>query len=157
MSCEKELEQLARDLINRGSRWFKGNNINVLQAFIRDEGKCVYCGKELWKVFGIASCGDHLLPKSRYHDLSQRVENLVAACAECNYIKRDYDPSGWEGSLKSEITEQVRLEFIATAKKVIEERREKDNWKNEFEAAKVLFWEAVEKYRRCRESASVAA
>jgi len=156
MPCEKELEQLARDLINGPSRWFKGNNINVLQAFIRDEGKCVYCGKELWKVFGAASCGDHLLPKSLYHDLAQRVENLVAACAECNHIKRDYDPSGWGGSMKGEITDQVRLEFITKAKEKIKERQEKDDWKNEFETAKVLFWAAVDKYSKGKEAAIAA-
>jgi hypothetical protein len=152
MSCEKELEQLARDLINGSSRWLKGNNINVLQAFIRDGGCCVYCRKELWNVFDVASCGDHLLPKSLYPDLEQRVENLVSACAACNQIKRDYDPSGWGGTMKGAITEEVRLDFIRKATKEIEDKRNKGNWENEFKGAKPLFDEAVAKYRKCKES-----
>ena len=147
MPSEKELEQLARDLINGISPWFKGNSVNVLQAFIREEGRCVYCGKELWKVYGIASCGDHLLPRSMYPDLEQNPDNLVPACAECNSIKGAYDPSDKKG-MERAITEEVRLEFIRKCKAEIDRKTQENGWRKEFESAKVLFWEAVEKYRK---------
>jgi 5-methylcytosine-specific restriction endonuclease McrA len=68
MSCAEELQQIARDL-RKESRYFKEWNINVLQAFIRDEGCCVYCAKPLLNTYGVASTGDHLLPKCIYPDL----------------------------------------------------------------------------------------
>jgi len=147
MSCARELEQIARDLIS-GNRWFKGNNVNVLQAFIRDGGCCVYCGTKLWDVFGVASCGDHLLPKSVYPDLAENVDNLVPACADCNSLKRDFDPSERKG-MERAITEEIRLEFVRRAKEKIEERRNSDDWRNEFKVAKPLFDGAVAKYRGC--------
>jgi len=66
MSCEKELEQIARNLINSDSRWFKGNRyyFKALQGIIRHGGICVYCEKNLWDNFGVASRVDHLLPRS---------------------------------------------------------------------------------------------
>ena len=80
MPCEKELQELAMAL-RKGSRYFKGWNINVLQAFIRDRGCCVYCGRPLLEKFGVAGTGDHLLPKCDYPDLAESVDNLVPACA----------------------------------------------------------------------------
>jgi hypothetical protein len=150
MSCPKELDQIARDLINGGSRWFKGNRqyFTVLRAFIRDKGVCVYCGKDLWEKFGVASCGDHLLPKSGYPDRAEDVDNRVAACAECNHIKRNFDPSG-NKVVERPITDEVRLELIRKAGEEINKRRRDSGWEGEFQTAKRQFQEAVAKYRDC--------
>jgi HNH endonuclease len=160
MSCEKELEKLANDLIEGSSPWFKGGSYyrKVLQAIIRDGGRCVYCGKDLWGVFGLFGCMDHLLPRSVYPGRQARVDNLVQACAECNSIKRDFDPSkkcggGIVVTETTEITEEVRERLIGCAKKEIDERRKSDYWRNEFEIAKHLLSEAVEKYRKCKDGA----
>jgi len=76
MSCESELQGIATAL-KKESLYFSGGwNINILQAFIRDGGCCVYCGKGVLKEFGLAFCGDHLLPKSLYPDLAQNVDNF---------------------------------------------------------------------------------
>jgi len=77
---------------------------------------------------------------------------LVPACADCNAIKRDADPSKEEGqeiviAETAEITEEVRQMLIGNARKQIKRKMESDDWRNEFEAAKRLFDEAVAKYR----------
>jgi hypothetical protein len=156
MPCEKELQELAM-VLRKGSRYFKGWNINVLQAFIRDRGCCVYCGKPLLEKFGVAGTGDHLLPKCDYPDLAENVDNLVPACAECEHIKHYYDPSKGKGK-ELVITEQVRrLSLIPEAQREIERRTKANDWKKEFDTAKRLFDDAVEEYRKCKESAAAAA
>jgi hypothetical protein len=164
MTCEKELEQIARSLINSDSRWFKGNKhyFKVLQAIIRDEGNCVYCKKPLWHEFGVPSHGDHLLPRSVYPQWAEEIDNLVFACAECNAIKRDYDPSKESGkeiviTETTAITEEIRRELIRNAYEYIQRKTNSDDWRNEFKKAKPLFDEAVEKYRKCKESVAAAA
>jgi hypothetical protein len=156
MSCARELEQIARDLIRGPSPWFKGNRFyrSALQAIIRDEGRCVYCKKDLWKEYGVPSCVDHLLPESVYDEpeLAENVNNLVFACVECNGLKRNYDPSGGKGRQLDITSDIVRHDLIETAKKIIDEKRNADYWRMEFETAKVLFDAAVEKYRKCRET-----
>jgi hypothetical protein len=57
------------------------------------------------------ACGDHLLPKRLYPALEQTVDNLVASCANCNVIKKDYDPSDGKG-LEIILTESVRRTLI---------------------------------------------
>jgi 5-methylcytosine-specific restriction endonuclease McrA len=95
MSCEKELQVIARALRKESLYFSRGWNINMLQAFIRDGGCCVYCGRPLLDTYGAAltATGEHLLPKHKYSDLTESVDNLVPACAECNRIKHDYDPA----------------------------------------------------------------
>jgi len=59
MSRDEELRGIAIAL-KKESLYFSGGwNINILQAFIRDGGCCVYCGKEVLKEFSLAFCGDH--------------------------------------------------------------------------------------------------
>jgi 5-methylcytosine-specific restriction endonuclease McrA len=52
-------------------------------VFIRDEGRCQYCGRPAENV-------DHVVPRSRggLHVW----ENVVAACQRCNAHKRDHTP-----------------------------------------------------------------
>lgn len=48
--------------------------------FVRDGGRCVYCG-------AVATSVDHVVPRSRG---GQHVwENVVAACRRCNHAKSD--------------------------------------------------------------------
>jgi HNH endonuclease len=146
MSRDEELRGIAIAL-KKESLYFSGGwNINILQAFIRDGGCCVYCGKEVLKEFSLAFCGDHLLPKSLYPDLAENVDNLVPACAECNLIKHNYDPSEGRGR-EIVITEQVRSSFILKAKEEI--TRKRIDYECEFiQTGKVAFEQAVAKYRK---------
>jgi HNH endonuclease len=124
----------------------------MLQAFIRDGGCCVYCGKEVLKEFGLVFCGDHLLPKSVYPDLAQNVDNLVPACSECNLIKHHYDPSEKNG-IDLVITEEVRLDLVRKAREEIRIRRAE--YERDFiQTGKAAFAQAVAQYRKCRESAA---
>lgn len=110
MTDQEELLRITVAL-RRGSDYFRsGWNINFLQAFIRDEGRCVYCGIDVMNEFCVA-CGDHLLPKRLYPALEQTVDNLVPSCANCNVIKKDYDPSDGKG-LEVVLTEPVRRNLI---------------------------------------------
>jgi len=124
MPRKEELREIARDLKKNSLYFSDGWNINMLQGFIRDGGCCVYCGKELLKEFGPSceACGDHLLPRSKYPELAQVVDNCVPACGDCNRTKHDYDPSGGRG-MKIIITDSVRRDFIRKSGKIIKERK----------------------------------
>jgi len=154
MSCKNELHGIAKALRKKSLYFKDGWNINMLQAFIRDGGCCVYCGKPLLDTYGVAltATGEHLLPKHKYSDLTQNVDNLVPACAECNRIKHDYDPSEGKGR-RLVITEEVRLALIGKVKREIKRKRSDDE--REFlQTGKVAFKQAVAQYRKCRESAA---
>ena len=79
MPCAEDLKRIAKNL-SKSQRYFRGWNRNVLQAFIRDGGRSVYCGTYLFHDFSVVSTGDHLLPRSKYPDLANVVQNLVPAC-----------------------------------------------------------------------------
>lgn len=144
-----ELKRIAIDLQN-ASRWFKGWNLSGLQAFIRDEGCCVYCGTPLFEEYNqtASSCIDHLLPRKTYPDLAENVENLVAACTTCNHIKHFYDPSGWNGNYHV-ITPEVRRDLISKACDDIMRKKKIGDWEKEFPTAKTHFRAALAKYRNC--------
>jgi HNH endonuclease len=154
MPYKKELQVIAMAL-RRGTPYFKGGwNVNALQAFIRDSGCFVYCGKPLLDTWDAAKTAtvDHLLPKCNYPELIWNVDNLVPACAECNHIKLYYDPS--EGGKEIVITEEVRLGLIRKAKEEIDRRtKANDYWEREFQIASLRFQESVKQYRQCKEAA----
>ena len=156
MSCEKELETIANDLRKNAIYFKDGWHRNALQAFIRDGGCCAYCGKQLMETYGVSKTAtiDHLLPRCKYRDRGWDVDNLVPACAPCNRIKLDYDPSDEKGETLV-ITAEVRRGLIG---KVIEEiakiSREDKHWEGEFQTARPLFEEAVAKYLKLRESST---
>ena len=79
MSRQEKLRGIAIALRKRSAYFKEGWDSNMLQAFIRDGGRCVYCGKELLKEFGPScnACGDHLLPRSKYPRLAKNVKNCV--------------------------------------------------------------------------------
>jgi hypothetical protein len=92
------------------------------------------------------ACGDHLLPRRFYPALAQNVDNLVAACAHCNVIKKDYDPSETKG-MEIALTEPVRQELIDKSKAEIVRR--KSEYARDFEAASAAFGRAIMEYRQC--------
>ncbi len=149
MSSAEELQRIAMAL-RKHSRYFKGWNINGLQAFIRDGGCCVYCGKPLLEKYGVASAADHLLPKSEYPELAEEPTNLVPACADCNHLKHYYDPSDGKGK-EFVITDEVRLNLIVKAKEDLDRKKEAGDWEKEFQTATLRFREAVAQYRGCKE------
>jgi HNH endonuclease len=154
MPCEEELQGIATALRN-GSPYFKaGWNANALQAFIRDGGCCVYCGKHLLNTWEAAKTAtiDHLLPRCNHPERGWNVDNLVPACAECNHIKLNYDPFEGEGKALV-ITEGVRLHLIRKAKEEIDKKtKANEYWESEFQAAKLRSQEAVTQYRQYKES-----
>lgn len=66
---------------------FNSVKFNRRGVYIRDQGKCQYCGKK--KASSELSI-DHILPKSR--NGATTWENCVLSCVECNYKKRDRLP-----------------------------------------------------------------
>lgn len=158
MPYETELQAITTKL-RRGSPYFReGWNANALQAFVRDGGCCVYCGSFLLNSWDDAKTAtiDHLLPRCRYPERGWSVENLVPACAECNHIKRNYDPSEEKGE-ELVITEEVRLALVQKAKNEIDKKKKEDvPWESQFEEARLLFQDAVMQYRRCKESPATA-
>jgi hypothetical protein len=161
MPCETKLEAIARDL-RKTARYFReGWNNNALQAFIRDGGCCAYCGKLLLDTYGVSKTAtvDHLLPRCTYPERGWNVDNLVPACATCNCIKLDYDPSD-KGGRELEITPEVRLNLVHKAKAEIDRiskarvSEDDEYWEREFQIARPLFQEAVAKYLKFKECAS---
>ena len=62
-------------------------------AFIESEGRCVYCGENLYsdRLHYYAQNIDHIFPRSKYPDLANLQSNLVLSCFKCNSLKRDRD------------------------------------------------------------------
>lgn len=148
MSRKDRLREIARALIKQSPYFSGGWASHMLQAFIRDAGRCVYCGKDLLKEFGQAceACGDHLLPRSRYPKLAQNVNNCVPACADCNRVKHSYDPSKGRG-MKIVLTESVRRDLIRKSREVIKRKRKES--RRFFRGGQVAFRRAVTQYRQC--------
>jgi len=155
MSEFSELNRIARQLRDK-EEYFSTNKLECLQAFIRDGGNCSYCHTYLFKSYDMASATDHLIPRKRLKkdsrlELMWDIRNLVACCAECNQIKRDFDPSEGEGfssfdELLSEPNKRKKL--ISKAHERIEKKKKDVNWASAFERGKARFREAVEEYHR---------
>jgi hypothetical protein len=156
MSCEKELQEITTALRKKSLYFGEGWNANALQAFIRDGGGCAYCGKPLldtWEAAKTATI-DHLLPRCSHPELGWKVDNLVPACAECNHIKRNYDPSEGGGTALV-LTEEIRLGLVCKAKEKIDERTKANEcWESDFQTARLRFREAVAQYRERKDSAA---
>ena len=104
----------------------------------------------------MASSGDHLLPRSQYPQLEGNVYNLVPACADCNHIKHYDDPSSGEGAGLDLTDDKVRQRLIDIANDQIKQKKKAHDWEGEFPNARLRFKEAVEEYRKCKESAAAA-
>ncbi len=108
--------------------------------WIRDEGKCVYCGFDLLQSYDLAYYFyhyDHLLPKEerKYPELVGEEWNLVLACRACNELKHSFDPNRDAVPGKSKptpiytpdhkvLSEAGRTEWISRAKEYVEKQRE---------------------------------
>lgn len=66
---------------HRRSRW---------RVYRRDGFRCVYCQK---RVKPDQLTLDHVIPKARGG--SNKIRNLVTACADCNSAKGSMDPKAW--------------------------------------------------------------
>ena len=77
-------------------KWSRHHPSHRLVAFLRDGGRCVYCGraqawhvKESWEL-------DHVMPRSRAApDIKGRIENKAVACRPCNLRKGSQLPGLW--------------------------------------------------------------
>jgi len=89
--------------------------------------RCVYCGMNLLASLDMYWLGviDHLLPKSRFPDLSEVASNKVLACRLCNFLKRahvfDSVPSIYHG--EDVLSDQQRSALIAGYRPYIERKR----------------------------------
>jgi 5-methylcytosine-specific restriction endonuclease McrA len=64
-----------------------------LQVFERDQGRCVYCGRDMkadYDTFMMAE-EDHLVPGSK-NGYKRDLTNLVLSCSVCNRLKADFVP-----------------------------------------------------------------
>ena len=144
VTLQSELLRIALALRKESPYFNSGWNINFLQAFIRDGGNCVYCGRDVLSEFCVA-CGDHLLPKNLYPTFAQNVDNLVPACTHCNRMKSDYDPSEGKG-MNIVLTKNVRLRFVERSKQEI--NRRKAEYERDFLTGRDAFARAVAQYHR---------
>ena len=70
-----------------------GFNKGTALAYIESEGKCTYCGDDMFQFRqGYSSSQiDHLLPLSKYEELRWNTKNWVFCCSSCNAIKHNLD------------------------------------------------------------------
>ena len=77
-------------------KWSRYHPSHKLIAFLRDGGRCVYCGRaQAWQAsesWGL----DHVTPKSRAaRRIRYRLDNKAVACNECNGRKGSQRPEHW--------------------------------------------------------------
>jgi len=65
-----------------------------VQVFERDQGRCVFCGRDLKSDFDTFMMAeeDHLVPGSK-SGYRRDMDNLVLACSVCNRLKADFVPN----------------------------------------------------------------
>src|SRR5665213_3447034 len=63
------------------------------RAFVRDNGRCIYCSLDILKSFDAfaASHLDHLKPRSA-GGADDDIWNRVISCGVCNSLKGSFDP-----------------------------------------------------------------
>ncbi|MCY4057456.1 MAG: HNH endonuclease [Gammaproteobacteria bacterium] len=66
-----------------------GVHAGFILPFIRERGKCGYCGRDLIRDRLAYAVGqvDHLLPKGKYGKLANEPDNWVLCCRLCNETK----------------------------------------------------------------------
>ena len=104
-----------------------------LQAVMRDECRCVYCGLdgrssfEMW--VQVVFRPDHLVPISAGGDHS--LDNLVTSCWPCNDLKRRFDPRR-EGDERMG-NEERRRRWIVRAREEIDQRRQRNHAREDYD------------------------
>ncbi len=144
MQREDELFRIARALRKQSAYFSSDWNIVFLAAFIRDGGSCAYCGRDTLAELCVA-CGDHLLPKAIYPSLARNVDNLVPACAPCNRIKSNYDPSDGRG-MQIVLSDYERSRLVERSR--VEIDRRKSEYQRDYETGRDAFVKAVVQYRQ---------
>ena len=99
-----------------------GFNEGTALAYIDSEGKCTYCGDDMFTFRqGYSSSQiDHLLPK-KYKELEWNIKNWVFCCSSCNAIKHDLDVlKANENPVKT--VENKRNELIERVKEQLSEK-----------------------------------
>ena len=98
MSESSRWLSLADELFKTNPDIFNEDNYSVqsLSIYLRDLGRCVYCGLDLLQqrqhAYHFVSF-DHLLPKDKYPALAKETTNLVLSCRACNGPKRQWNPN----------------------------------------------------------------
>jgi CRISPR/Cas system Type II protein with McrA/HNH and RuvC-like nuclease domain len=101
-----------------GSKWIRPER--RLAIYLRDQFVCVYCGTDLRDAPPSEVTLDHLKPRSKGGDNSNR--NLITACRSCNSARQDkpwreYAPGG----AIERITRQIRRTVnVALARAIIQ-------------------------------------
>jgi hypothetical protein len=156
--CEM-LEVMRTLMIEVSSDWREKTSYCAVahaKLWVRDEGKCVYCGFDLLQSYGFAYYFyhyDHLLPKEegKYPELMREEWNLVLSCRVCNELKHSFDPNRDPVSGNKPIpiytpehktlSEIQRSELISRARAYLEMQRELK--RKRFEKDKELLARAI--------------
>lgn len=139
------LQKIAEKLLP--TPYFCKYQISLLQVLIRDEGRCVYCKRDLFESHDIASEIDHLLPRGFRVEVWGEIWNLVACCHQCNQLKRDWMPVS-KPDLRSV---EGRERLIKEAAEHIESKKQgQPNWKQNVPEAETRLRQAIDQYRRAK-------
>jgi 5-methylcytosine-specific restriction endonuclease McrA len=118
---------------------------------IRDEGRCVYCKRDLFDSHDIGVEIDHLLPMNLRVDQWSDARKLVACCQECRQYKYDWKPFN-KPDLR---TFEGRDRLIKEAAAHIQSKKQtKPDWKQSVPEAETLLRQAINQYRRVKSLAS---
>ncbi len=156
-----KLLEIANRLKERDT-FFREHDINGLQAFIRDAGRCQYCASEYYLYESYATLGDsatdHLLPRSKYEEFGHDPRNLVACCVTCNKLKGSWDPATQGGE---PIDVKTREQLEEHRNTLVERAREHigknpDQWQAMFKKARPNFEAAAAEYRLSVEEPNAA-
>lgn len=102
-----------------GSKWIRPEK--RLAIYLRDEFRCVYCGRDLHRVGPEEINLDHIVCRS--HGGSNDATNLVTACKTCNCSRGDKKLSQWaDESTRRAVRRQTKRSLIkplALAKAII--------------------------------------
>ncbi|HEX3045275.1 MAG TPA: HNH endonuclease signature motif containing protein [Bacillota bacterium] len=109
-------------------------NCYTARAYLRYDGRCAYCGVDLLKdpLSYAAGTIDHLLPRTKYPDYIEHMDNYTLCCTSCNSIKGamdvllpEEDPKSMleDDEKKKKLIERVQAEIQAQREKNEEIRR----------------------------------
>jgi 5-methylcytosine-specific restriction endonuclease McrA len=143
--------ELMQNPIFKTSSW----SALALTVWLRDNCKCVYCGKNMLESYDIAYHSESinlLLPKFWYPQVKDKDWNNVLTCRECNCIKRSWDPNRYGSALyivgNKSISDENRSQLITRASEYI--RNERTKRQSLFELERELILNHVSKDPRCR-------
>lgn len=125
-----------------------GYSNDLASAFVRARGRCEYCGADLLmsrQGYAIAEI-DHLLPRSKFAELSDNKQNHVLSCSTCNGVKKDESPLNKDkGEVANQMLEENRCELILRARKYIADKMEDydEDWRKATRILHRVWWEKV--------------